>query len=124
MLLLLLLLLLSAAPAAYVVALSRVVVVFPTHSLRYPLVLAGRETWRTTVRALVVTDGAAERAIATPLGNASLESWWEFPTGPGVVGKDDLKLAAALRIANQTFGDTYECVAAGSVRVHLFTALF
>jgi hypothetical protein len=106
-------LLLCAAPALCG-AKPRIVVVFATHPPRYPLVAAGRETWRKDVPTLVVTEGDTERAIASPLGNSSFETWWEFPDDlrkdQGIWKKGDMKLAASFRIANETFGDTYECV--------------
>lgn len=105
-------LLLCAAPALCG-AKPRIVVVFATHPPRYPLVTAGRETWRKDVRTLVVTEGIMERAIPSPLGNSSFETWWEYPDdlrkGEGIWKKGDMKLAASFRIANETFGDTYEC---------------
>ena len=91
----------------------RIVVVFPTYPLRYPLVLAGRETWRKNKRTLVVTEGPSERAVASPLGDVPYETWWEYPDDlrkdMHIYKKGDMKVAAAFRIANEVFGDTYEC---------------
>ena len=89
-------------------------VVFPTYPPRYPLVQAGRDTWRQDVRTLIVTEGGTERAIPSPQGDVPFETWWEYPddtrTGLKVYKKGDMKLAASFRIANETFGDSFECV--------------
>ena len=89
-------------------------VVFPTYPPRYPLVQAGRDSWRQDVRTLIVTEGATERAVPSPLGDVPSETWWEYPddtrTELNVYKKGDMKLAASFRIANETFGDTYEYV--------------
>ena len=105
-------LLLCAAPALCNPQ-PRIVVVFPTHPPRYPLISAGRETWRKDVRTLVVTEGATERAVPSPVGDVAFETWWEYPDDlrkdMGIWKKGDMKAAASFRIANETFGDTYEC---------------
>ena len=112
----------------------KVVSVFVTYPGRYELVAWGRGTWRRNIRAFIVTEGVGEGNTTAPaevdalqaslFANTSvtfdkrLETWWTYPndsllgvngTYKGTVAKG----AAALRLANQSLGDTYDWLALG-----------
>jgi hypothetical protein len=95
-----------------------IAVVFPTYPARYDLVAAGRDTWRTGVLTVAVTEGAAEGPLAAPpAGAPPSERWFTYPDDarPEAHRRSDGRAIAALRIANASLGGAYECVAAPAV---------
>jgi hypothetical protein len=112
----LLLLLLHCACRAAHADEARIVLVVPTYPPRYDLVAAGRDTWRKGVRTLVITEGPTEAPIPSPISPPNaLETWWQYPNDlrPDAWKKGDQKFAASYRIANETFGDSYDWIAIG-----------
>jgi len=110
----------ALAQAAPFDKVPRIVVVFPTHPGRYPLVQAGRSTWRGTTPTVILTEGPVEGPIDNPLGAFASEHWFSYPDlSPEqqrlehAWKKGDQKLAASFRIANQTFGEAYDWLAVG-----------
>lgn len=90
-----------------------VVVTYPPH---HNLVRVAGDTWRQGYRAVVITESKVEGPL--PELNTAHESWFGYPDdlrgdADGVWKKGDMKLAAALRIANESLAGNYDWLTYG-----------
>lgn len=89
-----------------------VVVTYPPH---HPMVRAAAHSWRHGYEAVVVTEAQTEGPLRS---NFSRERWYGYPDdlrgkAAGVWKKGDAKLAAALRVANESLSGEYDWLTYG-----------